>query len=222
LPYLILAGLPELARRFPHTGPWAEIVKQMMGFLLLGTAIYFGRRFLPEGLAEQRFWWILFVVVAASGAFLVIRTFQFTRRAQPIAIACAVALLLVTPALAVTLRLTYVPVNWIKYSPEAFASAIQSGKPVLIDFTAQWCGNCQAIEATVYVDKRTVELIKQKQIIPFKADLTDSNATGWELLRSLHPVGAIPFTAVYLPGQTDPQKLAGIYSAAELLRAFGV
>jgi thiol:disulfide interchange protein DsbD len=222
VPYLILAAVPELARRFPRTGPWAEIVKQMMGFLLLGTAIYFARRFLPEGLAEQGFWWLLFAVVAASGAFLVIRTLQFTHKLRPVIIASVIAVLLISPALAITLHLTYVPVEWVKYTPEAFASAVQSGKPVLIDFTAKWCGNCQAIEATVYVDQRTVDLIKQKQIIPFKADLTDSNAAGWELLRSLHPVGAIPFTAIYLPGQSDPRKLAGIYSTAELLQTFGV
>ncbi|HMC67436.1 MAG TPA: protein-disulfide reductase DsbD domain-containing protein, partial [Gemmataceae bacterium] len=30
-PYLVLSAFPELARRFPRTGPWAELVKQMMG-----------------------------------------------------------------------------------------------------------------------------------------------------------------------------------------------
>ena len=45
-PYFALSAFPEVARRFPRTGPWSEVVKQMMGFLLLGTAIYFARRFL--------------------------------------------------------------------------------------------------------------------------------------------------------------------------------
>src|SRR5439155_74743 len=114
VPYLILAAVPELAKRFPRTGPWAEIVKQMMGFLLLGTAIYFARRFLPEELAEKGFWWLLFAVVAAAAGFLIVRTLQFTHKLRPIIIASAVAVLLVTPALAVTLRLTYVPVEWVK------------------------------------------------------------------------------------------------------------
>src|SRR5205814_2735179 len=45
-PYVVLSGSPELARRFPRTGPWAELVKQMMGFLLIASAVYFARRFI--------------------------------------------------------------------------------------------------------------------------------------------------------------------------------
>ena len=66
-------------------------------------------------------------------------------------------------------------------------------------------------------DVQTVEAIDTGQVIPIKADLTDRDAAGWGLLRSLHPVGAIPFTAVYLPGEKNPHKLAGIYTTSELL-----
>src|SRR4029079_11723689 len=41
LPYLILSAMPELARKFPRTGPWSELFKQMMGFLMLAAAAYF-------------------------------------------------------------------------------------------------------------------------------------------------------------------------------------
>jgi thiol:disulfide interchange protein DsbD len=190
-----------------------------MGFLLLGSAVYFGRRFLPTILAENNFWWLLFGVIAAAGIFLIARTLQFTRRAGPVITAIVIALLLVAPSLAITVRLANPPVRWIKYSKETFASAVQTGKPILLEFTAEWCGNCQAIEATVYHDDRTVQTIEQKGIVPIRADLTNRTAAGWELLRSLHPVGAIPFTAVYLPGQSEPHKLAGIYTTDELLNA---
>ena len=43
-PYVVLSAFPQLARNFPRTGAWAELVKQMMGFLLLAAAAYFGGR----------------------------------------------------------------------------------------------------------------------------------------------------------------------------------
>lgn len=219
IPYLVLAAFPELAKNFPRTGPWAEIVKQMMGFLLIATAVFFGRQFLPESIDEKAFWWIIFGVVAASAVFLIIRTIQITNGPRAIATAIVVAAILVVPALIVTLHLTYVPVRWVKFTPEQFKTAISSGKPVLVEFTADWCGNCKAVEGTVYTDERTVAAIDKGEIVTLKADLTHADAVGWELLRSIHPVGAIPFTAIYLPGQPMPQKLAGIYTTSELLRA---
>ena len=94
-----------------------------------------------------------------------------------------------------------------------------AGKPVVVKFTATWCANCQTVEAAVYGNEETVKYIRQRGIVPLKADLTDQSAPGWDLLRQLHPVGAIPFTAVYLPGDDQPRTLAGIYSRADLKAA---
>jgi thiol:disulfide interchange protein DsbD len=222
LPYLVLAAFPEMARHVPRSGPWAEIVKQMMAFLLLATAVYFGSRFLPENLREYKFWWLVFAVVAASALFLIVRTTQLMPRRRPILIASIIAALIVIPALLATFRLTYHPIDWQKYTRDRFDSALASGKPVIVKFTATWCGNCQYVEGTVYTDDRTVEVVKSHQVIPLKADLTDKQAPGWELLRTLHPVGAIPFTAVYLPGEQAPHKLTGIYTTNDLLTVLGV
>ena len=51
-PYFLLSAFPEVARRLPRTGPWAELVKQMMAFLLLATAIYFARPFIDRSSSE--------------------------------------------------------------------------------------------------------------------------------------------------------------------------
>ncbi|MEE2972952.1 MAG: cytochrome c biogenesis protein CcdA, partial [Planctomycetota bacterium] len=41
LPYLVLSAFPDLVKRMPRTGPASEVVKQVMGLLLLAAGLYF-------------------------------------------------------------------------------------------------------------------------------------------------------------------------------------
>lgn len=216
LPYLILAAFPAMAQRLPRAGPWAELVKQMMGFLLIATAVYFSRTFLPAGWRGANIWWAIFAVIVGSAIFLIVRTITITRKPAGIFLAVIIAVLIVAPAWAVTLRLTYAPIAWQPYSSAALADAQRNGQPVLIDFTATWCFNCQALEAHVLNSNDVVHTIRKDNILPLRADLTDVNAPGWQLLRQLNPIGAIPLTVIYLPHQ-PPKQLAGLYSQQDLL-----
>jgi thiol:disulfide interchange protein DsbD len=216
-PYLVLSAFPSLVRNLPRSGPWAQLVKQMMGFLLLASAVYFARVFLEQWVGHDAFWWALFAVVAAAGAFLILRTVQFARTYVGPVVAACVALLFVAPTFAMTWRLTNPPIDWQPYSEASLAQARQSGKPVMVEFTAAWCGNCLALEATVFHDERTVKTIKQHDVVTLRADLSKSDAPGWKLLRQISAVGAIPLTAVYAPGRDEPLQLSGIYTTDQLV-----
>lgn len=218
-PYLVLSALPELARKIPRAGAWSEVVKQMMAFLLLATAAYFGKMFLPDALRGPGFWWVIFALIAAAGLFLVVRAVQIAPRPRPVFVAALIALALVTPAFAFTMKLANPPLTWTYFDDAAFAAAQKSGKPFVVKFTADWCANCQTVELTVYGDEDTVKWLRRNGVGTIKADLTKQAAPGWPLLRSLNPVGAIPLTAVYLPGQSQPRILSGIYSSDDLKRA---
>jgi suppressor for copper-sensitivity B len=218
-PYIVLSAFPEVARRFPRTGPWAELVKQMMGFLLIGSAVFFARRFLGGLFGQHAFWWMLFAVVAVAAIFLIARTIQFSRRLMPRLVAGAVALLIIAPALAFTIRQTNPPIDWKPYSSDALAAARSAGKIVMLEFTADWCGNCLALEATTFHDKRTVGAIKKHEVVALRADLSDQSAPGWDALNQISAVGAIPLTALYSPHLPEPIQLTGLYSPAELVDA---
>jgi len=217
-PYLILSAFPSLARKLPRSGPWAELVKQLMGFLLLASAVYFARRFIEQAVGDKIFWWLLFAVVLAAGIFLVVRAVQFAKSKTSPIVACVIAIIFIAPSLLFTWRLTHPPIDWKPYSEAALASARESGKPVMVEFTAAWCGNCVALETSVFHEKRLVETIKQLGVTTLRADLTRDDAPGWKLLGSISAIKAVPLTAVY--GRDDePKKLSGIYSTDELVTA---
>jgi thiol:disulfide interchange protein DsbD len=218
-PYFILSAFPEVARNFPRAGPWAEVVKQMMAFLLLATAVYFAQPLYERFVSDRAFWWTLFAVIAAGGVFLIGRAFQLSTKLTPRLIAIAIALALVGPSLWATRRLTIKPFEWQPYSDQTLADARAAGKTVLIDFTASWCGNCHWVEAYVLHDPKIVRAVHDNNLVMIKADVTDETAPARPLLGKLNPAGAIPLTALYAPKSNDPRLLDGIYSVDDLLNA---
>jgi thiol:disulfide interchange protein DsbD len=218
-PYLVLSAFPEIARRLPRTGPWAELVKHMMGFLLILSALYFARRFIEELFGGNAFWWSLWAVVLISGIFLVVRTMQFSTRLTPKLVAIVIALLMVIPAGAFAYRITNPPIAWRTYTPEDFAKAREQKRPMLLEFTAAWCANCITVETTVFHDERAVKALKDHDFITFRVDLTKKDAPGWKSLKQLSPVSGIPFTAVFPANSDEPEKLIGVYTTDELLKA---
>ncbi len=219
LPYLLLSAAPELARRFPRTGPWAELVKQMMGFLLLGSAIYFARRWIDRFSGEDATWWAIFAVAVVAAIFLVTRTIRFSKTVMPRWIAVSIAVLIIAGSFVAVRSLTNRPYEWQPYTPQALADARAKGRPVLVEFTATWCFNCQYLESFVLHDKRVVEEVGRSRVLMLRADLTDEDAIGKPLLKTLNPAGGIPFTAVYSSESDEPIRLSGVYGTEDLRAA---
>ncbi|HTW93784.1 MAG TPA: thioredoxin family protein, partial [Tepidisphaeraceae bacterium] len=222
-PYLLLSAFPELARRFPRTGPAGELVKQMMGFLLIGTAAFFAGL---EMVGQPNQWWICFAVVVWACLYLVIRTAQIARAAGALCVVTGLAVALTGFSLVLTLRLTDalvgrgagtgMSVDWIPYSTATFDQYRDENRIVLVDFTADWCLNCKFVEASVYHDPRAIEAIRQYRIVTIRADLTNHDEPGYQLYDRLN-IDGIPYTAIYFPGQANPVGLASIYTTDKLL-----
>jgi thiol:disulfide interchange protein DsbD len=215
LPYLILSAFPNLARWVPRTGPWSAVLKQMMGFLLLAVAVYFAGGRLAS---NKEFFWAVFAVVTAAMLFLVVRAIQLSRRIWPILASLAAATVVVWISISITLRLTG-GLEWKPYTEQTFAAARATGKPVLVEFTANWCPNCLSIEASVYHDPRTRAAISKYDVILIRADLTSENAPGWPKVNELNPGGGIPLTAIFAPHQNQPDKLTSLYTTQSLIDA---
>jgi thiol:disulfide interchange protein DsbD len=215
-PYFVLSAFPEVARKFPRGGAGGEVVKQFMGFLLLATAVYFASPLIRAAASQETVWWLIFTVIAAGSLFLLVRGIQVSKTMVGRVAAAVVALGILVPSTYAVRLLTIKPFEWQPYSPQALEQARAQGKTVLVEFTATWCGNCHFLEATVLKSRTIVQAVHDYNIVMMKADVTDEGAAGRPLLAQLSPAGAIPLTAVYVPGSPGPTQLTGIYEKSEL------
>jgi thiol:disulfide interchange protein DsbD len=190
----------------------------MMGFLLLATAVYFVQPLFGKILSDDIFWWTMFTVIAGGGVFLIVRGLQLAKTSLGRAISITIALMMIVPSFFTARLLTAKPYDWIPYSEQALAAANASGRPVLIDFTATWCGNCHYLEAFVINRSAVVKAVHSHDVLMLKGDVTNDNAPARPLLAKLTDVGTIPLTAVYFPHQNQPKLLDGIYSVDDLVR----
>jgi thiol:disulfide interchange protein len=230
-PYIVLSAFPEAARRFPRVGPWSELFKQMLGFILLAFTVFFAAgRFLHGGGP----WWAVVPVTMLAGLYLMARTVQLSKDAKPVAISSFVSVAMVTIAVMIAFRFTDTSfasaapgrggvasaesVSWTPYSDEAFNAARKANKLVLVKFTANWCLNCQYVEATVFHDPDAIAALRKHDVVTLKADLTEDDAAGWPRLHSISATGGIPLTAIYAPGYDKPVPISAVYTTATLVK----
>jgi thiol:disulfide interchange protein len=210
-PYVLLSAFPELARKFPRVGPWAKLFEQMMGFMLLGAAVFFAAGRFVTGAA---LYWSVVPVAVGAALYLVARTIQYGAGPRGLTISTALAVLLVGSTTYVAA--TFVsPVKWEAYSDELVERSRKTDI-VLVKFTANWCLNCQYIERTVFHDKQTAEVLARHKVVAVKADLTSEDAPGWARLKTLSETGGIPLTAIYVPGEERPIVLDSVYTKGTL------
>lgn len=217
LPYLAFSICPALARFLPRPGEWMKTFENCLGFLLLATALY-----LLYILPEERRIQILCVVLLAAfcawlwGAFCGINASHLRRR-----LCGAGGVLLLTLAVCWALRPEAPAPDWRPFSPQIFAHEL-GRRPMLVEFTADWCPNCKFLEASVLTDKNVTFWQKKYGLELIRVDLTRSNPFAERLLAQLGS-RSIPLTALFPRGERarKPLVLRDVYGSETLRQAMG-
>ena len=225
LPYFVLSAWPALVEKMPRTGAGSELLKQVLGLLMLAAAAFFignGIAVLfnqPPDPPTLAYWWVVGALVAAAGIWLVVRTFRITTRSGPRAIWGVVGLVFIaTAGIGANALDDRGPIKWQYYTPERFAEAKANDNVVVMDFTADWCLNCKALEHSVLFQDRVVDAIEQPGVVPIKVDLTNRNNTvGQAMLKKVNRV-TIPLLVVFAPDGEEVFK-SDAYKASQVLSA---
>lgn len=205
LPYGLLAAWPKLVEKMPRTGPASELIKQVMGLLTLAAAAYFigtgiaGVLVDPPTPPALSYWYFVAFFIAAAGAWLAWRTWQMHPMIGKRITFVVLGLLFVAAAGHIAYHFTsHGPIRWIYYTPDRLAEARQSKKVVVLEFTAEWCLNCHALEQTVLYRKDVSAALNGNNVAAIKVDLTGKNKAGNEELTKAGRT-TIPLLVVYAP-----------------------
>lgn len=209
MPLLIVGA--STGHLLPRAGAWMDTVRRVFGVLMLALAIWFLERILPAPLVLA-LWAVLLIVCAVFlGAFDSLEpTASGSRRLakglglgggaygvmllvgaaaghddvwQPLSAFNVAGLGSPAPPSAVQRpgELTFIPVR----GPDGLRSAIATatGRPVVLDFYADWCVECKQLEHETFSDEAVRRALDGAVLL--RADVTRTDATDKALLKEL-------------------------------------
>ncbi len=225
LPYLALSAAPGLIRFVPRPGDWSVAFEQLMGFLLLGTAVYLMGILSSENLMPA----IWFLLILGIGLWQYGRYGNVTRGLKSRIISGSVLALFIALGCFFAFSTNDEVekgagiVSQAAFDMEAIERKSAAGGISIVKFTADWCPNCVLVERTALYTSRVVSLINENSITLYTADITRENPDAQKLLRELGS-RSIPFLAVFPPGErfNEPICLRDIYDESDVLEAIRI
>lgn len=223
-PYILLCLFPKLLRFIPKPGPWMNVLKILLGILLLACVVWLvwvyelqkgmrpvltllaglgliGAGLRGWGLAQQgrnrSMTWA--VILCAAGA-----------------VAAAVSIKMPTDRIAGQMKTAQAGVPWQDFSAARLAEWRAANRPVLIDFTAAWCLTCQVNDRLVFQNQKVVETFKKFGIIGLQADWTSYDPQITQALQG-YDKNSIPLYVFYAPGENEATILPELITVEYLL-----
>ena len=237
LPLLLVGAFSRSL--LPKSGPWMEGVKKFFGVVMLATALWLVSPVIPLWL--QMLGWALLMVIPAIYLHALDPLPPHAHGWQRLGKGLGVALLLGGAAMLMGMlggaRDPLQPLGFLRggLAAEAPAPAFErvssievlnarlaesaaTGRPVMLDFYADWCVSCKEMERFTFADPQVA--LRMKQFVLLQADVTANTPRDAALLRRFGlfgPPGIIFFDAG--GRELGDLRVVGFQSADQFLPA---
>ncbi|EGB13858.1 Protein-disulfide reductase [Pseudodesulfovibrio mercurii] len=209
-PYLLLILSPGLSRFLPRSGPWIEYVEKGIAFFLLGTAFYL----LGIALGGQSLRVLAPLWVILFGGWLWVRS-RTARQGTQLILRVSMLVLLAVTVYWTTPGTEVRADPWEHFNPVELDQSLGQEK-IFLEFTADWCPTCKALEATVMTRSNVAEWKERYGVRFIKVDMTERDPEAEALLAALGS-RSLPTAAVFrVNGRETPVVIRDLYTADQL------
>jgi len=221
-------GLPLLVvgtsagRLIPKAGPWMNTVKGAFGFLMLGMAVWMLARILPGGLILLMWAVLIFMAGVFLGAFQTLGAGAGTDRKLGKGLGLLAALygavlllgaltggtdplrpLHFSGAAEPDAPLPFKRIKSVTDLDREVRIASAAGRPVMLDFYADWCVSCKEMEKYTFTDPGVRRALANFSLL--QADVTANDDLDQALLRYFGIYGP-PTIVFYGPDGIEKRK----------------
>lgn len=220
-PYVVLSWNPAWLKFLPRPGAWMEKFKIAMGFPMLLTAVWLFN-LAADDYGTSVLWLGVFLVLMAFAAWIFGEFVQRGRSGKGVALVIVLILLIGGYAFALenqlhwrepitfadsttTSLLSPDSIGWQPWSQDAVAQARAAGRPVLVDFTANWCLTCQVNKKIAIEIPSVRQKLKEINAVALVGDYTHFPDSITEELNRFSRAG-VPLVLVY-PKDANAQPI---------------
>ncbi|MHC4358578.1 MAG: protein-disulfide reductase DsbD family protein [Planctomycetota bacterium] len=204
MPYLFLAIFAKTLAGMPRAGEWMIRVKQFAGMIVLLVAVWFMSKVVPMDVSKI----LGGMIIVGMGVFLGILTWKrvtpwtITGRVFGVLLALGGLALFSWGIMGITGLYKEVPglasgegIKWMHSFDEGMELAKAEGRPVVIDFYADWCTDCEVMDAKTWTNKEVIE--ESARFVAIKLDCTDNSSPYNKLRIERFDSFAMPFLAFF-------------------------
>ena len=204
--FLVIGTFSGMASALPRAGSWMENIRRFFGLMMLAVALYYIRPLLPANV----FALLLGILLTGTGIYMGALDGMQTESAgcdrfrKTLAVVCLALGIAYTVSFVFSGRFMHMAENpaeqqqgirWYEDERTGLRAAAQQGKPVMIDFRADWCAACLQLERDTFAHTEVRKAAEA--FVAIRIDNTDPEAPGPKELRKKYGVIGLP-TIVFL------------------------